>query len=187
MKNKVLVSHLTYYPPTLRYPSPQEPHACQVLHSIACAVAPKSLQLATIVQFSSGSTIFVGPSRSFPRGVTHEHGGNPNCALFLKRSNHGMVVSTLYPGVGYVMIGPRSAHFQPVVLPLHLPSIDLRVQIPSLRWFLKTLARPSLVPLKTFPLPCPGKTKTVIPTPQRHQNPKKSGAGYNLCQSHLHM
>ena len=47
MKNKVQASHLTECPPTLRYPSPHEPHASQVVHNIACAVAQVCVVIET--------------------------------------------------------------------------------------------------------------------------------------------
>ena len=47
MKNKVLLSQLTDWPPTLRFPFVHEPHAAQIVHGIASAVAQKSPELAT--------------------------------------------------------------------------------------------------------------------------------------------
>ena len=166
MKNKVLASHLTDCPPTLRYLSPHEPHASQVVHGIACAVAHKSLQLATTVQFRINNyrqAFWEFSTRGYPRAWLEPqlrtafetkqplYVGQPPLSWSIVRDD-------------WTWVCPVPAGFALTTPDVPLPSVDLRVQIPSLSWFLTTPAGHSLIPLKSFPLPCPDKTKTVIPT-----------------------
>ena len=175
MKNKVLLSHLTDCPPTLRYPSVHEPHAAKIVHGIASAVAQKSLELAMTVphrinnfrhaywEFSSKDypkSWWEGILRSAFEKQQPPYVGQPQLHWSMVRDDWTWVCPV---PPGYAWLHPTSA----------LPTFDLKMTTPSLQAFQRTLAGHHLVPIKTFPLPYTDRTQQVIVQVLPTQEPPK--------------
>ena len=175
MKNKVLLSHLTDCPPTLRYPSVHEPHAAQIVHGIASAVAQKSLELATTVTHRVNNfrqAYWEFSSKNYPKswweGVLRTafekqqppYVGQPPLHWCMIRDD--WTWECLVPP-GYAWLHPTST----------LPVFDLKTATPSLQAFRCAPVGHHLIPIKTFPLPYTDRTQQVILQVLPTQEPPK--------------
>ena len=180
MKNKVLLSHLTDCPPTLRYPSVHEPHASQTVHGIASAVAQKSSELATTVAHRVNNfrhAYWEFSSKNYPKswweGILRTafekqqppYVGQPPLHWSMVRDNWTWECPV---PPGYAWLHPTST----------LPTLDLRTETPSLQAFQRTSAGHHLIPIKTFPLPYTDRTQQVVlqvlPTPEPPRKRQKT-------------